>query len=106
MYDAVFILCAGMTQVVHKFEDIMRVYSRVSTYIRRVWFAITRASPLQLYLCVCTGSPDTCEHSTRWRRRPSPAANSATVLATTVTVAGTEGGKLHLLNKSTICMYD
>lgn len=37
MYDAVFILCAGMTQVVHKFEDIMRVYSRVSAYIGRVW---------------------------------------------------------------------
>ena len=54
-------------------------------------------------VCVCTGSPDSCEHSTRWRWRASSAANSAAFLATTVTAAGTEGGKLHL-NKSIICM--
>ena len=28
----ILILSVGMTQVVHKFEDLMHVYSRVSTY--------------------------------------------------------------------------
>ena len=50
------------------------------------------------FLCVCTGSPYTSEHPTRRWWRATSAANSATVLATTVTAAGTEGGQLQSIN--------